>query len=263
MPCTTSSRERFTSPLDSAYRRSWNWLISPARAARASSPAALSPSKPGVERGSRSARMNPSSTRSASAKLDGSGTPLSDASVASSPATLDFLPFLAFLSFLPLLIPASCQCRSERARATEVVCPTRGHEPASGTRPRVRVPGQGGQSTDRPVVLLAVAAGQHLGGEQLAQGQAAREERDVGVVEAVGEDDQPQRDRLVRDGPDVGPPDRGDAVEERAVATRDGPARGVGSRRRSGRARRPHGRRPRAPRPRWTARGLSTLSRWR
>src|SRR5690606_35614010 len=44
-----------------------------------------------------------------------------------------------------------------------------------------RVPGQGGEPRDRPEVLLAVAALQHLLAEQLVEGQPGGEYRDLPV----------------------------------------------------------------------------------
>ena len=80
--------------------------------------------------------------------------------------------------------------------------------------------GQRGEPGDRPEVLLAVAAVQHLLAEQL--GRRARRRRRTGhlaVVEPVGEHDQPQRDDWSATGSHVASGTTAvDAVDQRAVA---------------------------------------------
>ena len=67
MPCTTSSTERVPPAVPSANNRSCRADSSPAPAASAACPAALSPSNPGVERVSTSSSRKPSPTASTSA----------------------------------------------------------------------------------------------------------------------------------------------------------------------------------------------------
>ncbi len=62
--------------------------------------------------------------------------------------------------------------------------------------------------------------GQHLRREQLAEGLAGRHDRDRPVVETVGEDDEPQRHRLVGHRGDAMQAEQSDIVDERAVAGR-------------------------------------------
>lgn len=81
-----------------------------------------------------------------------------------------------------------------------------------------RVACQRRQPGDRPEVLLAVAAAQHLLAEQLVEGLAGGQHRHLTVVEPVREDDQAQRRGLVGHRLDVGEADRLDAVAHRAVA---------------------------------------------
>jgi hypothetical protein len=79
--------------------------------------------------------------------------------------------------------------------------------PARKAHPEVQHSGRAGQG-DQPgegsEVLLAVAALEHVGGEELVQRDAAGQERQVPVVHAVGQDDDAQRHVLVGQRTDVG-----------------------------------------------------------
>jgi hypothetical protein len=72
----------------------------------------------------------------------------------------------------------------------------------------------------RAVVLLAVPAGEHLGGEQLVLPRAAQQHRHVAVVEAVDEHDDPQGHVLRGHRVHPGQADERDAVEQCAVPAR-------------------------------------------
>ena len=54
------------------------------------------------------------------------------------------------------------------------------------------------QARDRPTVLLAVSAGQHVRAEQFGHRDARGDDGDLPVVEPVCQDDQPERNGLVR-----------------------------------------------------------------
>src|SRR5690349_8532992 len=82
------------------------------------------------------------------------------------------------------------------------------------------VAGESDQTGDGAKVLLAVAAAQHVLGEDPVEGDAGGGDGELPVVHAVGEDDQPQGGGLVVDRPDAAQEDGVDVVEHGAVPAR-------------------------------------------
>ena len=103
-----------------------------------------------------------------------------------------------------------CRLRDARQHASSAVSPAAtSAAPSAASEPR---------RDSAPVVLLAVAAGEHLRGEQVPLPRAAQQHGDVPVVEPVDQHDEPQRHVLRRDGVHAGQRHEPDAVEEGAVA---------------------------------------------
>src|SRR5690349_13777939 len=80
---------------------------------------------------------------------------------------------------------------SSRSEIVRRLIPSGKHAGGSGSA------NQRDESRERPEVLLAVAAFEHLRGEELVEGYAAGQQREVAVVHPVGEHDQTEGDVLV------------------------------------------------------------------
>ena len=80
--------------------------------------------------------------------------------------------------------------------------------------------GESVEARDRPQILLAVSATEHLLGEDLVQAHARRRDRDLRVVHTVDEGDEPEGLGLVGELVDIAQADEREPVDQTDVPRR-------------------------------------------